>query len=524
MKNNTQKEAASSQKRRKPLWLQKLLIRRMIVVLLILFQFGLIITMILQYQQLRWLRNAMSAISIIISFHVMTRRDTKSAFKLSLVFLILLFPLFGGALYCILQYQTHSIGFRRYLANIEAETKQNRHVSKELLTTAAEALPESRKQLHYLQNVAYFPVCRNTETIYFPDGNDFLASLLDELKKAEKYIFLEFFIIENGKFWDPILEILKERAQHGVDVRVIYDDVGCFLRLPKNYAKKLRSMGIQCEVFNPFRPFLTSVQNNRDHRKIIVIDGKIAYTGGINLADEYLNEKVLYGKWKDNAILLRGDAAWSFTVMFLQMWKLLTKKSEDIEAFAPTASSSADSDGWVQPYCDSPMDKENVGEHVYLNIIQQAQQYLYITTPYLTIDGSVLSALKVCAKSGVDVRIITPGQPDKKTVHFTSRSYYRELLHAGVKIYEYSDGFIHSKSFLADDAIATVGTVNLDFRSLYLHFECGTCLYRTQSLKDLKKDYLQTLENCRTITEQDCRHNFIVRLFQDICRIFAPIM
>ena len=511
-------------KKRKPLWLQRLLIRRMIVVLLILLQFAFIFATIIHYQQLQWLRNVMTAISVFISFHLLTRRDTKSAFKLSLVFLILLFPLFGGALYCILQYQTTNIGFRRRLSAFEEKAKKHYRVSNEVLDSAMTALPSNRKQLYYLQNGPGFPVCQNTQTVYFPDGNQMLESILAELQKAQKYIFIEFFIIEEGKFWDPILEILKERAQSGVDVRVIYDDCGCFLRLPKNYAKELRDFGIKCEVFSPFRPFLTSVQNNRDHRKIMVIDGKIAYTGGINLADEYLNEKVLYGKWKDNAILLRGDGAWSFTVMFLQMWSFLTKKEETISDYHPQESNDAHNDGWIQPYCDSPMDKEHVGEQVYLNIIDQAQKYLYITTPYLTIDGTVLAALKLCAKTGVDVRIITPGMPDKKTVHFTSRSYYRELIRAGVKIYEYTEGFIHSKSFLADDTVATVGTVNLDFRSLYLHFECGTCLYQTDSLKDLKKDFLSTLESCHEVTEKDCKHNFVVRFCQDICRIFAPIM
>lgn len=211
--------------------------------------------------------------------------------------------------------------------------------------------------------------------------------------------------------------------------------------------------------------------------------------------------------------------------MFLQMWSFLQKQEYDLLSYLPEESSkSVRGVGWVQPYCDSPMDREHVGEHVYLNVIGQAQQYLYITTPYLTIDGTLMSALKLAAKNGVDVRIITPGHPDKKAVHFTSRSYYRELIRAGVKIYEYTDGFIHSKCFLADDLVGTVGTVNLDFRSLYLHFECGCCLYRTPSLLDLKADYLKTMESCQEITDRDCKTNFFVRICQDFCRIFAPLM
>jgi cardiolipin synthase len=322
-----------------------------------------------------------------------------------------------------------------------------------------------------------------------------------------------------------VLEVLGERAACGVDVRVIYDDLGCFLTLPNGYSKRLRSLGIRCAVFNPFRPFLTSVQNNRDHRKIAVIDGEIALTGGINLADEYINARERFGHWKDSAVMLRGDGAWSFTVMFLQMWSYLTKTDEDFSSYLPSTRHRAPvTEGTVQPYADSPMDKENVGEHIYLRIIEAAQEYLYITTPYLMVDDGMMSALKLSAKSGVDVRIITPEIPDKKTVHFTTRSYYRPLIRAGVKIYEYKNGFIHAKTFVSDDAVATVGTVNLDYRSLYLHFECGTCLYRTSAVADVKADYLNTLEQCREITEADCRTNVFVSFLRSICRIFAPLM
>ena len=511
-------------KRRKPVWLRELLIRRAIVAILILAQIAFIVTTIIHYQQLKWLHRAMNAVSILIAMHLLTRRDENSAFKLSLVFVILLFPLFGGALYCILQYQTANLGFRRKISKIQSRSATAYPCAAHTLQNAVRSAPESTKLLLYLQNHIGFPVYDNTETVYFPDGNDMLSSLLSELKKAKRYIFLEFFIIEEGFFWDSILEVLRERAKSGVDVRIIYDDIGCLLRLPQNYSQRLQKYGIRCAVFNRFRPFLTSVQNNRDHRKIIVIDGTVAYTGGINLADEYLNRKTPFGKWKDNAILLRGAGAWSFTVMFLQMWSFLCKRDEDLLSYAPITSTKSHSDGFVQPYCDSPIDKAHIGEHVYLHVIEQAQSYLYITTPYLTVDGALIASLKLAAKSGVDVRIITPGHPDKKAVHFTSRSYYRELICAGVKIYEFSDGFIHSKCFLSDDRVATVGTVNLDFRSLYLHFECGACLYRTSTLKEIKSDYLQTLTHCRRITENDCKTNFFVRVFQDVCRIFAPLM
>jgi len=279
-------------------------------------------------------------------------------------------------------------------------------------------------------------------------------------------------------------------------------------------------------VFNPFRPFLTTVQNNRDHRKILSIDGKVAFTGGMNLADEYINRKVRFGHWKDGAIMVEGYAAWSFTVMFLEMWGLLNQKEEEYEAYLPWQEEGCwvSHDGLVQPYSDSPMDSENVSEHVYLRIIEKAQDHLYITTPYLVLDDSMISALILTAKSGVDVRIVTPYIPDKKLVQFVSRSYYRELINGGVKIYEYTKGFIHAKTVVSDDKIATVGTVNMDFRSLYLHFECGTWLYRSEAVAQVKDDFLQTLEHCKRITEQDCQFNFVTRLLQDALRIFAPLI
>ncbi len=495
--------------------------RRFLIVLLILAQIGFILVML---YRLIWLKALLSAFSVITALHLLLRPD-KSAFKLSLVFLILLFPVFGGTLYWIFHSQTSSIGYRMRLAKAEKRSLPSFTTSEEAFNKAMEEMPEARKQLHYMKNNTPFPIYSNTHTRYLANGADMLAQLLEDLSSAKRYIFLEYFIIEDGVMWDAILKVLRERVADGVDVRVIYDDIGCLLTLPPSYAKKLRAMGIKCEVFNRFHPFLTSVQNNRDHRKIAVIDGLIAYTGGINLADEYIGERIKYGNWKDSAIRLFGEGAWSFAVIFLQTWSLLHKAEEDYEAYRPdSALLPIASDGWVQPYSDSPMSKENVGEQVYLRIIEQAQHHLYITTPYLMADDSMISALKAAAKCGVDVRIITPECPDKKAVHFTTRSYYRDLIAAGVRIYEYTGGFIHSKLFISDDTVATVGTANLDFRSLYLHFECGTCLYRTSSIADLKADYLDTLTRCREISDNDCKAGLFVGFFRSIVRIFAPLM
>lgn len=504
--------------------LQKLFNRRLIILVLILAQLGTTVALLARSYQLKWLEELLMLFSVVTAMHLLIQPN-KSAFKLSLIFLILLFPVFGGVLYWILHSQTSSLGFRMRLAKIERESYHAFDANEDSFQEAVQRVPSARKQLRYMRNNTPFPVYRNTQTSYYPDGGAMLRAMLADLASAERYIFLEYFIIAEGKMWGEILDVLCERVRAGVDVRLIYDDIGSMPTLPPNYAKKLRAMGIRCEKFNPFHPFLTSTQNNRDHRKIAVIDGKIAYTGGINLADEYIGEIRRFGIWKDNAIRLCGEGAWALTVIFLQTWSFLSRTAEDFLSYRPEGGGSADvSDGWVQPYSDSPMDNENVGEQVYAQIIDQTQRYLYITTPYLMVDDGMIAALRTAAKSGVDVRIITPEIPDKRTVLFTTRSYYRTLLEAGVKIYEFRDGFIHAKTFLSDDTVATVGTVNLDFRSLYLHFECGVCLYRTRSIEDIKHDFLQTLEVSRPITLAECKKNIFVRFFQSICRIFAPLM
>lgn len=504
--------------------IRRLINRRIFIILLILGQ--IVLTALILYRA-TWLRSVLIVFSVVTALHLLIRRD-KSAFKLSLIFLILLFPVFGGAFYWIFHTQTYSIGYRKRLARVERNSYGALKSSEDRTEDAAHALPSVQKQLFYMQNHTPFPLYSHTESQYFRGGAEMLPAFLNDLKCAKHYIFLEYFIIEDGKMWRAVLDVLQERAAAGVDVRIIYDDLGCFLTLPPNYPKYLRMVGIQCEKFNRFHPFLTSTQNNRDHRKIAVIDGKIAYTGGINLADEYIGERIKHGRWKDNAIRLSGDGAWSFAVMFLQVWGLLTKQEADYLAFRPDpdapASDALSSDGWVQPYADGPMSVENVGEQVYLHVIEGARRYLYITTPYLMVDDAMIAALESAAKCGVDVRIITPEIPDKRTVHFTTRSYYRTLLRAGVRIYEYKGGFMHAKSFVSDDTVATVGTFNLDFRSLYLHFECGVCLYGTSSIAALKTDFLDTLADCREFTEADCKNNPFVRFFQSICRIFAPLM
>lgn len=467
----------------------------------------------------------LTGISLFAALHAMARKD-KGAYKLSMVFLILLVPLFGGVFYWLFNAQMSSKGLQKKLDAIEKSSKYAFLLLAHSYEKACKTASEHQTELRYLQKFNGFPVYQHSQTHYCATGEESFACMLRELEKAERYIFLEYFIVAKGVMWDAILEILKRKAKVGVDVRLIYDDLGCFLLLPKDYQDTLRAFGIQAQVFNPFRPFLTTVQNNRDHRKILSIDGKVAFTGGLNLADEYINKKLRFGHWKDGSIMIEGYAAWSFTVMFLEMWALLSKTEERYEDYLPWQEEGCwlSHDGLVQPYSDSPMDRENVSEHVCLRLIEKAQDYLYITTPYLVPEDGIVSALILAAKSGVDVRIITPHIPDKRLVHFVSRSYYRELISAGVRIYEYQKGFIHAKNCVSDDKVATVGTVNLDFRSFYLHFECGTWLYGSRAVLQVRDDFLGILGDCKQITEDACHANMMVGLCQDALRIFAPLI
>ena len=496
--------------------------RRMLITLMIIAQLVLLFAFALRGRELHWLGVLLTAISVATALHLITRPD-QYAFKILWTFLILLFPLFGGVMYWIFHFQTASVGFRKILQKIEDE----QHAQYRALCASPKTEffnSKDARLLSYLQNTAALPAYENTESRYFGDGKEMLSSMLSDMRQAQKFIFLEYFIIEEGIMWNAILDVLRERVKAGVDVRVIYDDLGCLLTLPVGYQKTLRSFGIQCEIFNRFHPLLTTLQNNRDHRKIAVIDGKIAYTGGINLADEYINEKLRFGHWRDCAVRMEGAAAESFTAMFLQTWHLLSRTHEPLRDLISQKESATSSDGLVHPFGDSPMSKIKIGERIFNHAIARSQKSLLITTPYLMVGEEMIAALKCCAQSGVDVRIFTPGIPDKKIVFFTTRSYYRELLSAGVKIFEYTPGFVHSKIVVSDDDFCMIGSTNMDFRSLYLNYECGACFYESKMIADVKNDILNLQNDCHEVSIADCKTNFLVKFLQSICRMFALVM
>ena len=445
-------------------------------------------------------------------------------YKIAWLLLILPFPIFGGVFYLLVgggyvpkRTQKRMKGMlEKSFATLKDDFKAD-----DLLPLGGDAAG----QASYLERRAACPAYTNTETEYFSLGDEVFPRMLEELEKAEKYIFLEYFILQPGVFWDSILSILERKAAQGVEVRVLYDDFGCMFTLPRDYNETLIKKGIQCRVFNRLMPVMSLRLNNRDHRKLMIVDGKVGFTGGLNLADEYINVRARFGHWKDSAILLEGDAVWSMTVMFLTMWDNIADWDEDFERFRPPASPVRPWTGYVQPYTDTPLDREAVGQSVYLNMIAKAKNYIYITTPYLIIDVATNTALCNAAKSGVDVRIITPHIPDKKTVFEMTRSYYEELVEAGVQIFEYEPGFIHAKNFVVDDLWATVGTVNLDYRSMFLHFENGVLLYGTPSVADIRDDFLDTQAKSLLVTLEDCRSISLVhRTFRDLLRLFAPLL
>lgn len=472
--------------------------------------------------------SVLTVFSLVVVLWIVNKR-INPYYKLAWTILILAAPIFGLAMYLV--FGESRIGkamqkeFDLRNEDMKAFLEQDRHAEKNLEETD----PSIEVQTQYINNYSGYPVWKNTDAEYFQVGDDMFPALKRELERAEHYIFIEYFIINDGVMWRNILEILERKAKEGVDVRLIYDGFGCLTTLPNKYYQQMRDKGIQCYVFNPFRPVLNVIQNNRNHRKLCIIDGYVGFTGGVNLSDEYINQKNRFGHWKDTAVMLKGEAVWNMTAMFLGMWSVVTRSKEkiDYEKYKPHFYHPEEfrGTGYIQPFTDSPLDNETLSENVYLNMICRAKKYVYICTPYLIIDNEMMTALCLAAKSGIQVRIMTPGIPDKKLVFLLTQSYYAQLVEAGVEVYEYQPGFLHAKSIVCDDEVAVIGTINLDYRSLYLHFEDGVWMYQTGVIADMKEDYIKSMESCKRITLEFCKgRNIVVRAFQSIMRLLAPLL
>ena len=450
-------------------------------------------------------------VSVFVVLYIL-KSDINPVYKIPWIVLLLALPVFGGVLYIIYGRLHFSKKDIMTFVDINNKCKEALALRPSANDSLEKEAPLIYPQAKYLLDYAIAPAYNNTETTYFPLGDDMFPVMLSELNKAEKFIFMEYFIIEDGLMLNSILDILKEKASRGVDVRFMYDSLGSIAKAPVDIVRDLRKAGIRCFEFNTFRSILDNRYNNRDHRKICVIDGSVGFTGGVNLADEYINVKTVYGHWKDTAIMIKGDAVWSLTNMFLAFWDGINKCDEDYRKYLPDIEVKADN-GYVIPYTDFPIDNETVGKSVYLNMINRANRYIYIMTPYLILDNTMATSLCDAAKSGIDVRLITPGIADKKLVNLLTKSYYDRLIEAGVKIYEYTPGFVHAKIFVSDDETAVVGTINLDYRSLAHHFENAIWMYKTDIVADIKKDFLDTQEKCERITLKRILSSMYVRIF-----------
>ena len=484
--------------------------------------FLIILTHLSRYSQI--ITVGFRVFSVLMALFLINKQEN-SVYKISWILLILTFPVLGGLLYLLFGNKHPAKGIQR-----KVDRQQDR-LMREL--PDAEVIFQKMGREHGFAGIARclyhhagYPVYRGTDTTYYALGEEMFKDMICDLQRAKHYIFLEYFIISEGLMWNRVFEILKEKAKEGLDVRLIYDDVGCLGTLSPHFRRELERSKIACIVFNPFRPVLSLAVNNRDHRKIVVIDGTIAYTGGVNLADEYINVIEKYGHWKDTAVRLSGEAALSFTEMFLEMWDAFSGQEDRLQDYLPIKAPQKETagEGFVQPFGDSPLDEKPTGEDLYLNILNQAQDYVYMCTPYLIISDEMQRALVLAAGRGVDVRLMTPGVPDKAVIFRITRSNYRTLLKGGVRIFEYEPGFVHAKNFVSDDKIAVVGTVNMDFRSLYLHFECGAVLYQNQSVLDIRSDFLKTLGSCREVHVWDRKDSLFSRLVDAVLRLFSPLV
>lgn len=460
-------------------------------------------------------------LSFVILVHILNR-DENPSYKIAWLLPVAIFPVFGALLFLFFHLQPTVALTNKRLQSNSQKVSECLNQDKAILEQYENA-GGSKGIVKYMNTFGGYPICNNTDVTYFPLGDDMYPALLDELKKAEKFIFMEFFIIDSGEMWNGILDILKQKAQQGVEIRLMYDGLCSVALLPYSYPKQLEKMGIQCRIFNPIRPFLSSSQNNRDHRKICVIDGVVGFTGGVNIADEYINCIERFGHWKDTAVMLKGSGVNNLTMMFLQMWNIMPPE-EDYTKYT-VAMPEIKADGFVLPYGDSPLDNEPVGKLIYLNILNTAKRYVHITTPYLILDHEMETALTFAAKRGIDVKLILPHKPDKKYAFYLAHAHYEKLLKAGVKIYEYTPGFVHAKNYVSDDTKAIVGTINMDFRSLYLHWECACYMYKTACVADIENDFSDTLKKCQQITLEDVKKfSVFEKVVGSILKILAPLM
>lgn len=477
-----------------------------LLALLLLLQVALVLTAFMLCQQYVPHLIVLQSIFVVVMVLYLINSDFDPSAKITWLVFIMIVPVFGTL---FLLYTRMDVGHRALRDRLRLFVDQAKDVlpqSERALKGLEEASPESVALDRYLNLTGCFPVYDQTDVSYFPLGEKKFEEMLKQLEQAEHFVFLEYFIIEEGEMWGRILEILARKAAEGVEVRLMYDGTNEFATLPSSYPQKLRELGIKCKAFAPIAPFVSTHYNYRDHRKILVIDGHTAFTGGVNLSDRYINREEVFGHWKDTAVMLKGEAVKSFTLLFLQMWNIDEKEPRFEPYLSCPAEPVKDAPGYVIPYGDTPVDGFRVGEMVYIDMLNRAKDYVHIMTPYLILDGELDTALRFAAERGVEVSIILPGIPDKKTPYALAKTHYASLIRAGVNIYEYTPGFVHAKVFSSDGRKAVVGTINLDYRSLYHHFECAAYMVDTPCIGDIEADFADTLKKCHLVTLEDVKN------------------
>ena len=497
-------------------------VRYILAILLTVLETAAVITIVLllsyyvpYFYLAMWVTEIAAIIHIIAS-------DGNADYKIPWLIVVMVIPVGGLMLYIMFGSRKLKPKFVRRLEAMRSVYQKDDSAELESLERIS---PNACDQANMLQRIANCHVFTNTSQQYFPLGENMLPPLLADLRKAEKFIFMEYFIIEEGKFWNPILEILKEKAAAGVDVKILYDDIGCMMTLPGNYDKVLRSFGIDAVPFSRLKGNADSEFNNRSHRKITVIDGKVGYTGGINIADEYINETVKHGHWKDVGLRLEGEAVKELTRLFLTDYCINVKTVKDSKVDYFPQYSAAD-DGFVIPFGDgpAPIYKRRVGQTVIEDMLNCAHHYVWIMTPYLIIDNELCTCLENAALRGVEVKLLLPHIPDKKIIFEMARSHYHRLMDAGVQIYEYEPGFVHAKVYLADGETAMVGTINMDYRSLVHHFENGVWMHRSTGVDSIKADFENTFRHCIRMNKDNTKWNLPQRFVRAVLKVFAPML
>ena len=486
-----------------------------------------VIWILLRVRYLNGYSDTIAALTGLLTILVVLKlnsKHTNSAMKMPWVMLIMALPVMGLSMYLLFELLGDPGVGKRIRKVREHLERTDGEMVEQNLTCLSRQDPAAANQFRYLWNTAGYPLYTNTRVQYYPEGKDAFRDLKTELEKAERFIFMEYFIVENGESFRELEEVLSRKASEGVEVRLLYDDFGSVAKIGRKFSENLRKKGIQCLPFNPAYPVLNLFMNHRDHRKITVIDGRVGFTGGYNLSDEYFDLVRPYGKWKDTGVRLEGEAVRSLTSIFLELWYVQTREREPADAYLDVWH-SVPAEGFVQPFGDNPLESERIAENVYMNLIHQAKYSLYLITPYLIITDEMTHALGLAAKRGVDVRIITPGIPDKKTVYGVTRSYYAGLARQGVRIFEYSPGFCHAKQCLCDGKLVSIGTSNLDYRSLYHHFENNVLLYGCEAVAAIAEDFEKLFPQCREVTAQYASgRGGMLRTWQYILRLFAPLM